>query len=149
MQYHKSAQELYNELCHHMVTFSAQDEGTEGASTHVLNALGACVMHMSSISVQAFMSDHATIMLYHFLPAAVAMLGSCTELIKAAPAYGHVNIILPGEFDMPTCAVLNRHLMLCCVMLCCVVLRLVVLRCYVFSGVMVSCAQLDLHICTQ
>jgi len=37
-------------------------------------------------------------MLLCLLPSAVAMRGSCTDLIKAAPAHGHVNIILLGEF---------------------------------------------------
>ncbi|KAL0018276.1 hypothetical protein WJX77_003271 [Trebouxia sp. C0004] len=108
-QYHKSAQELYSELCHEMVTFPAQDEGAKGASTHVLHALGACFMHMSSASVQAFMSDHHSNMLYCLLPSAVAMLGSCTELIKAAPAHGLVNIILPDDTKLPLKALLPRE----------------------------------------
>ncbi len=111
MQYHQSAQELYSELCHQLVTFSAEDEGAKRASTHVLNALGACFMHMSSVSDQVLM-NHQNSMLYCLLPSAVAMLGSCTDLIKAAPAHGYVNINLPGEFDMPYCTVLNCHLVL-------------------------------------
>ena len=81
-----------------MVALHAQDEGAEGASAHVLNALGACFMHMSSASVQAFLNNHHNNMLLCLLPSAVAMRGSCTDLIKAAPAHGHVNIILLGEF---------------------------------------------------
>lgn len=123
MQYHKSAEELYSELCHQMVALPAQDEGAEGASTHVLNALGSCFMLMCSASMQAFMSDDQSNMLYHMLPSTVAMLGSCTELIKAAPPHGHVKILLPG--DIPSCTVLNCHLMLRCGVPLCAALRCV------------------------
>ncbi|DBA82454.1 TPA: hypothetical protein ACH3X2_000688 [Trebouxia sp. C0005] len=109
IQYHKSAEELYSELCHQMVALPAQDEGAEGASTHVLNALGSCFMLMCSASMQAFMSDDQSNMLYHMLPSTVAMLGSCTELIKAAPPHGHVKILLPDDIKMPLKALLPRE----------------------------------------
>lgn len=125
MQHHQSAQELYSELCHQLVTLTAQDKGAEGASVHVLNTLGACFMHMVSTSVQAFTSgDHDSRLMYLTL-AVVAMLGSCTELIKVAPAYGQFNITLPGDYDMPTCTALNCHLMLQCVVPCCAALQCV------------------------
>ncbi len=127
MQYHQSTQELYSELCHQLVTLPAQDKGAEGASMHVLNTLGARLMHMVSTSVQAFTSGHHDSRLMYLMSAVVAMLGSCTELIKAAPAYGHFNIIVPGDFDMPTCTALNCHLMLRCVVPCCAALQCVFL----------------------
>lgn len=116
MQYHNLAEELCSELCHQLVTFSAEDEGAKRASMHVVTALGACLMHMSSASEQVSMNYKSTQSSMHtfycLLPSAVAMLGSCTDLIKAAPAHGQVTINLPGEFDMPCCTVLNCHLVL-------------------------------------